>query len=166
MRHFFSARPFPATRPIASLALGVTVPAAPRLLVAVSGRAQRLTPSDTGTCRAAVLLAAVTTRADPYLALTPDAQKKSGIVHRPPSEEGWTIRRYTGILGTEPCESADLGAAPDVTGKSFSPGLRQPLRCARSNLSPWASSPAGEPRLHEPTTHIVSGRGPDATGRV
>ena len=88
MRHFFSAHSFPATRPIASLALGVAVPAAPTLLIAVSGRAQRLTPGDTGTCRAAVLLAAVTTRADPYLALTPDTQEQSGIVYRSPRRGG------------------------------------------------------------------------------
>ena len=84
MRHFFSSRPFPATCPITSLAFGVTVPTAPSLLVTVSGRAQRLTPGDTGTCRAAVLLAAVTMRADPHLVLTPGAQEQSGIVHRSP----------------------------------------------------------------------------------
>ena len=84
MRHFFLVCPFPAACPIAPLALGVTVPAAPRLLVAVSGRAQRLAPGDTGTCRAAVLLTVVTTRADQYLALTPGTQEQSGIVHRSP----------------------------------------------------------------------------------
>ena len=158
MRHFFSVRPFPAACPIASLALGVAMPAAPRLLVAVSGRAQRLTPGDAGTYRAAVLLPAVATRADPHLALTPHAQEQSGIVHRsPPGEEDWTIRRYTRILATEPCESADLGAAPDVTVKSFSPGLRQPLRRTRSNPSQCVPSPAGEFRSREPATHVVSG---------
>jgi len=115
------------------LALGVTVPPAPGLLVAVSGRAQRLAPRDTGTYRSAVLLAAVTMRADQHLALTPGTQEQSGIVHRSlPGEESWTIRRYTGILGMEPCDSADLGAAPDVTAKSSSPGLRRSLRRPRS----------------------------------
>ena len=82
------------------------------------------------------------------------------IGHRPslpPGEEGWTIRAYTVILGMEPCESADLGATPDVTVKSSSPGLRRPLRCARSNPSPCVPSPAGEIRSREPATHVVSG---------
>ncbi len=131
MRHFFSARPFPVTCPVASLALGMAVSTAPSLLVAVSGRAQRLAPGDTGTDRPAVLPAAVTTRADQHLTLTPGTQEQSGIVHRsPPGEENWTIRRHTVILGTEPRASADLGAAPDVTVKSLSPGLRRSLRRA------------------------------------
>jgi len=60
MRHFLSVRPFAASCPIASLALGVTVLAATSLLVAVSGRAQRFAAGDTGTLRPAVLLATVT----------------------------------------------------------------------------------------------------------
>ena len=119
MRHFLSLRHVLAACSVASLALGVTVSPAPGVLIAVSGRAQRLTPGDSGTSRPAVLLAAVTARADPYLALAPGTQKQPGIVHpSSPSEEDWTTRWHAVILGMEPRASADLGATPDVTAKS------------------------------------------------
>ena len=38
MRHFFCAGPFAAPAPVAALALGMTVPAAPRLLIPVPRR--------------------------------------------------------------------------------------------------------------------------------
>ena len=124
MRHFFSARPFPAACPIASLALGVTVPAAPRLLVAVPGGAQRLASGDTAAHPGAVLLTVVTTRADQYLTLTPGTQKQSRIAHRSsPGEEDWTSREHAVILEIEPCASADLGRSPGRDLQVFKSGV-------------------------------------------
>ena len=124
MRHFFSARPFPAACPIASLALGVTVPAAPRLLVAVSGRAQRLAPGDTAAHPGAVAPASITVRADQHLALTPGTQKQSRIAHRSsPGEEDWTSREHAVILEIEPCASADLGRSPGRDLQVFKSGV-------------------------------------------
>ncbi len=139
MRHFFSAHPFPATYPITSLALGVTVPAAPRLLVTVSGRAQRLTAGDTGTCRAAVLLAAVTMRADPHLALTPGTQEQSGIVHRSP-------RR--GELD-DPAAHSDTGyGAARECGSGRSPGHDRQVFKVRGCVSLFAALDLTRVRAH------------------
>ena len=89
MRHFLAPQPLSASCPIAPLTLGVTVAPAPTVLVAPSGRTQRLTAGDAGTPRPAVLLAPVTARADAHLALTARTQKQPGIVHRfLPGEEG------------------------------------------------------------------------------
>lgn len=95
------------------MALGVTVPAAPCLLIAESGRAQRLAPGDTAAHPGAVALASITVRADQHLTLTPSTQKQSRIAHRsPPDEEDWTSREHAVILEIEPCGSADLGRSP------------------------------------------------------
>jgi len=75
MRHFRSLEGLSASFPVVPLALGVTVAPAPRLLVTLASRAPRLSAGDAGTARPAVLLTAVTARADPHLALTPCTQK-------------------------------------------------------------------------------------------
>jgi hypothetical protein len=89
MRHFRSPGALSASFPVAPLALGVTVATVPAVLITPCGRAARLPAGDAGTTRPAVLLTAVTARADPHLALTPRTQKQPGIVHRVlPGEEG------------------------------------------------------------------------------
>ena len=118
MRHFVRARAFAAPAPVAPLALGMTVPAAPRVLIPASRPAQRFTPSEAAAARPAVVLAPVTARADEHLAPASGTEKQSGIVHRSSGGEGWTIRDYRAILHSEPYASADLGAASDVTAKS------------------------------------------------
>ena len=136
MRHFLRTRVFAAPAPVAALALGVTVPAASRVLIPASRRAQRFTPSGAAATCPAIALAPVAARADEHLAPASGTQKQSGIVeqmstwrrHRAhrnsrassiaPPGEGWTIRDYRAILRLEPYASADLGAASDVTAKS------------------------------------------------
>ena len=88
MRHFLPARAFAAPAPVAALALGVTVPAASRLLIPTSRRAARFTPSETAATRPAVLLAPITARADQHLAPAPGTEKQSSIVHRSPRRGG------------------------------------------------------------------------------
>ena len=119
MRHYFPARTFPAPAPVAPLTLGMTVPAASRVLIPTSRRAQRFASGEAAATCSAVLLAPITARADEHLALTPRTQKQSGIVHRSPGGEDWTIRDHRAILRSEPYASADLGAASDVTAKSI-----------------------------------------------
>ena len=163
MRHFFSARPFPAACPIASLALGVTVPAAPRLLVAVSGCAQRFAPGDTATYRAAVLLTAVTTRADQYLALTPGTQKQSRIPHRSsPGEEDWTSREHAVILEIEPCASADLGRSPGRDLQVLKSGVAS-ASTPEADLTRTRSRRHGHAGYAE-LTHTVEGTNADPSG--
>ena len=82
MRHFVRARAFAAPAPVAPLALGMTVPAAPRVLIPASRPAQRFTPSEAAAARPAVVLAPVTARADEHLAPASGTEKQSGIVHR------------------------------------------------------------------------------------
>ena len=73
---------------VAALALGVTVPAASRVLIPASRRAHRFAPSEVTAIRPAVLLAPITARADEHLAPTPGTQKQPGIVHRRPRRGG------------------------------------------------------------------------------
>ena len=88
MRHFLSPAPVAAPAAVAALTLGVTVPAASRVLIPASRRAHRFAPSVvTATCPA-VLLAPITARADEYLAPAPGTQKQPGIVHRRPRRGG------------------------------------------------------------------------------
>ena len=110
MRHFVRARAFAAPAPVAPLALGMTVPPAPRVLIPASRPAQRFTPSEAAAARPAVVLAPVTARADEHLARRHRAQRNSrasSIV--PPGGEGWTIRNYRAILHSEPYASAGSG---------------------------------------------------------
>ena len=96
MRHFVRARAFAAPAPVAPLALGMTVPAAPRVLIPASRPAQRFTPSEAAAARPAVVLAPVTARADEHLAPASGTQKQSGIVHRSSRRGGLDDPRLPG----------------------------------------------------------------------
>ena len=88
MRHFFSADPVATPTSVAALALGMTVPATSRLLISTPRRSQRFVSGEAAAARAAVLLSAITNRADEYLAPTPGTQEQSGVVHRSPRRGG------------------------------------------------------------------------------
>ena len=96
MRHFLHTRVFAAPAPVAALALGVTVPAASRVLIPASRRAQRFTPSGAAATCPAVLLAPVAARADEHLAPASGTQKQSGIVHCTPRRGGLDDPRLPG----------------------------------------------------------------------
>ena len=119
MRHFVRAHAFAAPAPVTALALGMTVPAASRVLIPASRPAQRFTPSEAAAARPAVLLAPVTARADEHLAPASGTEKTVG--HRPLLLPAGRAGRsaITGQYCTRrPYASADLGAASDVTAKS------------------------------------------------
>ena len=94
--YFFSTRPCAAPAAVAPLALGMTVPAAPRLLIAAPRRAQRFASGEAAAVRSAVLLSAIAARADEHLALAPRTQNQSGIVHRSPRRGGLDDPRSPG----------------------------------------------------------------------
>ena len=96
MRHFLHTRVFAAPAPVAALALGVTVPAASRVLISASRRAQRFTPGEAAAACPAVLLAPVAARADEHLAPASGTQKQSGIVHCSPRRGGLDDPRLPG----------------------------------------------------------------------
>ena len=96
MRHFVHTRVFAAPAPVAALALGVTVPAASRVLISASRRAQRFTPGEAAAACPAVLLAPVAARADEHLAPASGTQKQSGIVHCSPRRGGLDDPRLPG----------------------------------------------------------------------
>ena len=96
MRHFVRTRAFAAPAPVAALALGMTVPAASRVLIPASRPAQRFTPSEAAAARPAVLLAPVTARADEHLAPASGTEKQSGIVHCSPWRGGLDDPRSPG----------------------------------------------------------------------
>ena len=96
MRHFLSAGPLAAPAAVAALALGMTVSAASRVLIPASRRARRFAPSEIAATRPAVLLAAITARADEHLAPAPGTEKQPGIVHRSPRRGGLDDPRSPG----------------------------------------------------------------------
>ena len=96
MRHFLHTRVFAAPATVAALALGVTVPAASRVLIPASRRAQRFTPSGAAATCPAVLLAPVAARADEHLAPASGTQKQSGIAHCSPRRGGLDDPRLPG----------------------------------------------------------------------
>ena len=96
MRHFLRTRVFAAPVPVAALALGMTVPAASRVLISASRRAQRFTPGEAAAACPAVLLAPVAARADEHLAPASGTQKQSGIVHCSPRRGGLDDPRLPG----------------------------------------------------------------------
>ena len=96
MRHFVRARAFVAPAPVAALALGMTVPAASRVLISASRRAQRFTPGEAAAACPAVVLAPVAARADEHLAPASGTQKQSGIVHCSPRRGGLDDPRLPG----------------------------------------------------------------------
>ena len=96
MRHFLRTRVFAAPVPVAALAFGMTVPAASRVLISASRRAQRFTPGEAAAACPAVLLAPVAARADEHLAPASGTQKQSGIVHCSPRRGGLDDPRLPG----------------------------------------------------------------------
>ena len=88
MRHFLRTCVFAAPATVAALALGVTVPAASRVLIPASRPAQRFTPSEAAATCPAIALAPVAARADEHLAPASGTQKQSGIVHCSPRRGG------------------------------------------------------------------------------
>ena len=89
-------RAFAAPATVAALALGMTVPAASRVLIPASRPAQRFTPSEAAAARPAVLLAPVTARADEHLAPASGTEKQSGIDHCSPWRGGLDDPRSPG----------------------------------------------------------------------
>ena len=167
MRHFLCTRVFAAPAPVAALALGVTVPAASRVLIPASRRAQRFTPSGAAATCPAVLLAPVATRADEHLAPASGTQKQSGIVHCSPRRGGLDDPRLPGntALGAvRQCGSGrSLGRDRQVNVVRGCAGL--PDHC---DLTPTAERRhrTGAPRRHLLVGNIGSGgRQRQAPGR-
>ena len=84
MRHILPAHGVAASLAVAALALGMTMPTASGLLVPASCCAQRIASGEAATVRSAVLLSAITARADEHLTSASGTWKASGIVHRSP----------------------------------------------------------------------------------
>ena len=158
MRHYFPARTFPAPAPVAPLTLGMTVPAASRVLIPTSRRAQRFASGEAAAARSAVLLCAITARADEHLALTPRTQKQSGIVHRSPRRGGLDDPRSPGntALGAvRKCGSGrSLGRDRQVNSVRGCVGL-----LAESDLTPTPERRhrGNAPRRRALLGHIGSG---------
>ena len=131
MRHFVSAHAFAASVAVAPLALRMTVPATPRLLVATPSGPQRFASGQAATSRPAVLLAAITARADEHLALAPGTHEHSGIVHRSPRRGGLDA-------ATSPGNTA-LGAVRKC-GPGRSLGRGPPVLTVRGCVSLFAES--------------------------
>ena len=159
MRHFVHTRVFAAPAPVAALALGVTVPAASRVLIPASRRAQRFTPSGAAATCSAIALASVAARADEHLAPASGTQKQSGIVHRSPRRGGLDDPRSPGntALGAvRQCGSGrSLGRDRQVNVVRGCAGL--PDHC---DLTPTAERRhrTGAPRRHLLVGNIGSGR--------
>ena len=169
MRHFVRARAFAAPAPVAPLALGMTVPAAPRVLIPASRPAQRFTPSEAAAARPAVVLAPVTARADEHLAPASGTEKQSGIVHRSSRRGGLDDPRLPGntafgavrkcgsgrSLGRDRQVSAVRGCVGLLADSDLTPTHerrhRRYARCARPLAGSIGSG--GKPR------HVPGGRG-------
>ena len=165
MRHFVRARAFAAPAPVAPLALGMTVPAAPRVLIPASRPAQRFTPSEAAAARPAVVLAPVTARADEHLAPASGTEKQSGIVHCSPRRGGLDDPRLPGNTAfgaVRKCGSGrSLGREPP---SQCSPRLRQPPRRLRSHSnSPAMSSPVRQARVSSGRQHRLRGETNDTS---
>ena len=167
MRHFLHTRVFAPPAPVAALALGVTVPAASRVLIPASRRAQRFTPSGAAATCSAIALASVAARADEHLAPASGTQKQSGIVHRSPRRGGLDDPRSPGntALGAvRQCGSGrSLGRDRQVNVVRGCAGL--PDHC---DLTPTAERRhrTGAPRRHLLVGNIGSGgRQRQAPGR-
>ena len=167
MRHFVHTRVFAAPAPVAALALGVTVPAASRVLIPALRRAQRFTPSGAAATCSAKALAPVAARADEHLAPASGTQKQAGIVHCSPRRGGLDDPRLPGntALGAvRQCGSGrSLGRDRQVDVVRGCAGL--PDHC---DLTPTAERRhhTGAPRRHLLIGNIGSGgRQPQAPGR-
>ena len=169
MRHFVRARAFAAPAPVAPLALGMTVPAAPRVLIPASRPAQRFTPSEAAAACPAVLLASVAARADEHLAPASGTQKQSSIVHCSPRRGGLDDPRLPGntafgavrkcgsgrSLGRDPQVSAVRGCVGLLADSDLTPTHERRHRRYARRARPLAGSigSGGKPR------HVPSGRG-------
>ena len=169
MRHFVRARAFAAPAPVAPLALGMTVPAAPRVLIPASRPAQRFTPSEAAAACPAVLLASVAARADEHLAPASGTQKQSGIVHCSPRRGGLDDPRLPGntafgavrkcgsgrSLGRDPQVSAVRGCVGLLADSDLTPTHERRHRRYARRARPLAGSigSGGKSR------HVPSGRG-------
>ena len=169
MRHFVRACAFAAPAPVAPLALGMTVPAAPRVLIPASRPAQRFTPSEAAAACPAVLLASVAARADEHLAPASGTQKQSGIVHCSPRRGGLDDPRLPGntafgavrkcgsgrSLGRDPQVSAVRGCVGLLADSDLTPTHERRHRRYARRARPLAGSigSGGKPR------HVPSGRG-------
>ena len=169
MRHFVRARAFAAPAPVAPLALGMTVPAAPRVLIPASRPAQRFTPSEAAAARPAVVLAPVTARADEHLAPASGTEKQSGIVHRSSRRGGLDDPRLPGntafgavrkcgsgrSLGRDRQVSAVRGCVGLLADSDLTPTHERRHRRYARRARPLAGSigSGGKPR------HVPGGRG-------
>ena len=167
MRHFVHTRVFAAPAPVAALALGVTVPAASRVLIPASRRAQRFTPSRAAATCSAIALASVAARADEHLAPASGTQKQSGIVHRSPRRGGLDDPRSPGntALGAvRQCGSGrSLGRDRQVNVVRGCAGL--PDHCDLT-LTAECRHRTGAPRRHLLVGNIdAGGRQRQAPGR-
>ena len=167
MRHFVHTRVFAAPATVAALALGVTVPAASRVLIPAPRRVQRFTPSGAAATCSAIALAPVAARADEHLAPASGTQKQAGIVHCSPRRGGLDDPRLPGntALGAvRQCGSGrSLGRDRQVNVVRGCAGL--PDHC---DLTPTAERRhhTGAPRRHLLIANIGSGgRQPQAPGR-
>ena len=149
-----------------SVALGVTVPAASRVLIPAPRRAQRFTPSGAAATCSAIALAPVAARADEHLAPASGTQKQAGIVHCSPRRGGLDDPRLPGntALGAvRQCGSGrSLGRDRQVDVVRGCAGL--PDHC---DLTPTAERRhhTGAPRRHLLIGNIGSGgRQPQAPG--
>ena len=167
MRHFLRTCVFAAPVPVAALALGMTVPAASRVLISASRRAQRFTPGEAAAACPAVLLAPVAARADEHLAPASGTQKQSGIVHCSPRRGGLDDPRLPGNTAfgaVRKCGSGrSLGRDRQVNVVRGCAGLP-----GHSDLTPTAERRhrTGAPRRHLLIGNIGSGgRQRQAPGR-
>ena len=172
MRHLLPAHAFTAPAPVAALTLGVTVPAAARVLIPASRRTQRFTPGEAAATCTAVPLTPITARADEHRAPASDTEKLSGIVHRSPRRGGLDdlpLPGNTGIGAVRKCGSGrSLGRDRQAM---WSPRLRRPPRRFRSHSSSRtpssrvceAMTPSERQRQFRwgTTTRLRRGRGDD-----
>ena len=119
MRHFLRTRVFAAPAAVAALALGVTVPAASRVLIPASRRAQRFTPSGAAATCSAIALAPVAARADEHLAPASGTEKQAGIVHCSPRRGGLDDPRSPGNTALGAVRQCGSGRSLGVTAKSM-----------------------------------------------
>ena len=122
MRHFSPTAPFAAPEAVAALALGMAVPAASRLLVTPPRRASRFASGKAATAHPAVLLPAVTARADEHLALASGTQKQPGIVHRSPRRGGLDDPTSPGNTALGAVRKCGSGRSPGHDRQVFESG--------------------------------------------
>ena len=119
MRQYFPASTFAAPVSVAALALGMTVPAASRLLISTTRRTQRFASGETAAPHTTVLLSAVTIRADEHLAPTPGTPEQPSVVHGSPPARRAGRSEITGQYCTRSRTQVRIWAQPRTwTAKS------------------------------------------------